>query len=256
MNGRLPSGVCGCGDCGRHRAVIGVDRLEFAVLHHGFQDASIEQLGLFDDALDHFLVGGLELGLDKADHGDVGLDLDVFAEIQAIAGGSEGLEANLAMLRRLDSGLVAANAVRVAQIDVHGRIDVSLEAPGHVMKAAIELDLARAEPAHAGEDLDALLDLVPGAVKLVGGGIARRRDGLVVENQRVESEDFAVGLEDVNGELSRDEARDGRDEGECLFLAKHIVHLSSENSVYLSESRGHRKKEGEEEETLGHWNRV
>lgn len=213
------------GGCGG--AVVGVDRLELAVLHHGLEHAGVEQLGLFDDALDHLPVGGLELRLDEADHGDVGLDLDVLAQVQAVGGGAEGLEANLAMLGRLDAGLVAADAVRVAQVNVHGRVDVRLQAPGHVVEAAVELDLAGAQLARAGQELDALLDLVPGAVELVGGGIARRGDWLVAEDERVEGDDFAVGVEDVDGELSRDEARDGRDEGEGLFLTKHLAHWLS-----------------------------
>lgn len=163
-------------------AIIGVDRLELAVLHHCLQNTGIEQLGLLNDALDHLLVGSLELGLDEADHGDVGLDLDVFAEVQAVRGGSKGLEANLAMLRRLDSRLVAANAIRVAQIDVQGSVDVSLETPGHVVEAAVELDPAPAHLANARNHLDTLLDLIPSAVKLVGGGIARRRNGFEAEN--------------------------------------------------------------------------
>lgn len=232
-------------------AVVGVDRPELAVLHHGFQNTSIEQLGLLNDALDHLLVGGLELGLDEADHGDIGLDLDVFAQVQAVRGGSKGFEANLSMLRRLDSRLIAANAIRVAQIDVQGSIDVSLEAPGHVVEAAVELDLAPAHLANARDDLNTLLNLIPGAVKLVGGGIARRRNGLVAEDKRVEGDDFAVGVEDVNGELSRDEARNGCDEGKSLFLAQHGAHLPSENSEgarVFDVKEGKKKKRGKGEE--------
>lgn len=246
-NRRLSSGVCGRGDGGRGGAVVGVDGLELAILHHGLQNTSIEQLGLFNDALDHFLVGSLELGLDKADHGDVGLDLDIFAEIQAVGRGPERFEANLANLGGLESRLVAADAVLVAQIDIQRRIDVRLQTPGHVVEAAIELDPAPAELAHAGDDLDALLNLIPGAVKLVGGGIARRRDGLEAEDKRVEGEDFAMRVEDVNGELSRDEARDGRDEGEGLLLAKHLAHLLRENSEgpeFSTVQKKRRKKRG------------
>lgn len=234
--------------------VIGVDCPELAVLHHCLQNTSIEQLGLLNDALDHLFVGGLELCLDKADHGDVGLDLDVFAKVQAVRGGSEGLEANLAMLRRLDSRLVAANAIRVAQIDVQGSVDVRLETPGHVVEAAVELDLAPAHLANARDDLDTLLDLIPSAVKLVGGGIARRRNGLVAEDKRVEGDDFAVGVEDVNGELSRDEARNGCDEGKSLFLAQHGAHLPSENSdearVFDVVKEGEKRGKGDEKKKV------
>lgn len=93
------------------------------------------------------------------------------------------------------------------------------------MEAAIELDLAGAHLAHSGDHLDALLDFVPGAVKLVGGGIARRWDGLVAEDKRVEREDFAVRVQNVDGQLSRDEAWDWRHQRKRLFLAKHFGHL-------------------------------
>lgn len=94
------------------------------------------------------------------------------------------------------------------------------------MKAAIELDLAGTHLAHSRDNLDALLDLVPGAVKFVGGGIARRRDGLVAENERVEGEDFAVRMKNVDGQLPRDETRDRRHQRKRLFLAKHFGHLT------------------------------
>lgn len=189
------------------------------------ENASIKELGLFDDALDHFPVGSLELGSDKGNHGNVALELDVFAEVEAVGGGSQAFQANLASLWRLDSRLVATNAILVAQVNVHGRVDVSLQAPGHVVKAAIELDLAGTHLAHSRDNLDALLDFVPGAVEFVGGGIARRWDGLVAEDERVEREDFAVRMQNVDGQLSRDEARDGRHQRKRLLFAKHFGHL-------------------------------
>jgi len=94
------------------------------------------------------------------------------------------------------------------------------------VKAAIELDLAGTHLAHSRDHLDALLDLVPGAVKFVGGGIARRWDGLVAENERVEGEDFAVRMKNVDGKLSRDEAWDWRHQRKRLLLTKHFGHLS------------------------------
>ena len=70
------------------------------------------------------------------------------------------LVAQLARLARL-ARLVAFDLVFVPQVDAGGRVDVRLEAPGHVVEDALEADLARAHPAHAGEVLDALGDLVP-----------------------------------------------------------------------------------------------
>lgn len=90
------------------------------------------------------------------------------------------------------------------------------------MEAPIEGDLAGPRPAHARDILDALGDFVPGAVVFVGGGVSRRGNGLVAEDEGIESDDFAVRMEDVDGELAGDEARDGRDDGEGFLLAQHV----------------------------------
>lgn len=89
------------------------------------------------------------------------------------------------------------------------------------MEAAVEGELARAHLAHARDILDTLGNLIPGAVVLVGGGIARRGNRLVREYERVEGDDLAVGVEEVDGELARDEAGNRRDDGEGFFLAQH-----------------------------------
>lgn len=52
------------------------------------KNTSIKELGLFDDALNHLPVGSLELGSDKSDHGNVAFEFDVFAEVEAVGGGS------------------------------------------------------------------------------------------------------------------------------------------------------------------------
>jgi hypothetical protein len=43
----------------------------------------------------------------------------------------------------------------------------------------------------------------------------------VVDDERVERDDFGVGVENVEGELTRDEARDGRTDGVDFFLTEH-----------------------------------
>lgn len=202
--------------------VVGVDRLELAVLDHGGENTSVEQLGLFDNSLNHLFAGNLELGLDKGDHGNVALDLNIFPQVQAIGGRAEALEANLAMLRAFDARLVAADTITIAQIDVQRRVDVRLQTPRHVVEAAVESDQAGADLAHAGNILDALLNLVPGAVELIGGGGARGGDGLVARHQRVEGDDLAVRVEDVEGELAGDEAGDGRNHRVRLLFAQHV----------------------------------
>lgn len=210
----------GAADAGA-RPVGGVDCLELAVLDHGLQHAGVEELGLLDDARDHLLAGGLELGAHEAGHGDVAADLDIFTKIQAVDGDAEAGHADLGLVRGLDAGLVAVDAVLDADVDVHGGVGVCLQAPGHVVEAAVEGDLAGAHLADAGDELDALGDLVPGGVVLVGGGVAGRLDGLVVEDEGVEGDDLGVGVEDVDGELAGDESRDGGDGRVDLLLAQH-----------------------------------
>jgi len=78
------------------------------------ENAGIQEFGLFDNALNHLPVGSLELGPDKGDHGNVALEFDVFAEVEAVGGGAQAFQANLASLWWLDSRLVATNAILVA----------------------------------------------------------------------------------------------------------------------------------------------
>lgn len=90
------------------------------------------------------------------------------------------------------------------------------------MEAAIEGDLAGAQLAGARQDLDALGDLIPSAVVFVCGGRSRGRDGLVVEDEGVEGDDFGMRVEDVESELARDEAWDRSDDSVGLLLAEHF----------------------------------
>lgn len=90
------------------------------------------------------------------------------------------------------------------------------------MEAAVELDCTRTHFAHAGYVLDALRDLVPGRVELISLSVARGRDGLVRQHEWVQRDDLGMRMQDVDGQLARDEARDGRDDGEDLLFAKHF----------------------------------
>lgn len=104
-----------------------------------------------------------------------------------------------------------------------------LHTPRHIVKTSIERELSGAYLSQAGDVLDALCDLVPGAVVLVGGGMARGGDGLVRQDEGIEGDDLAVGVKKIDGELSRDEARDGRDDGEGFLLFQHrgLIDLGS-----------------------------
>lgn len=115
----------GAGD-GDGTPVVRVDGPQLAVVDHGVQYAGVQQLGLLDDARDHLLGGGLELGLDEAHDGEVAFDFDVVAEIETIAGGTEGTQTDLELLGWFDARLVAGDAVFILEVGIHGRIDVCL----------------------------------------------------------------------------------------------------------------------------------
>ena len=172
-------------EASRVASVGGVDRLELAILDHSLKNTGIQQLGLLDDAPHHLAAGFLRLRLDKTHNCDVALDLNVLSQVQPIRGRAKRLHANLWDLGWLEAGLVASDAVRVSQVDVHRGVYVSLQAPRHVMEAAVELDNRGPHLPEARDDLEALRDLIPGRVVLVGLGVARCRDGLVVDNERV-----------------------------------------------------------------------
>ena len=122
------------------RAVCRIDCLELAIFHQRLQLAGIEQFGLFDQALDHDLGGSLHLLPDEADHGDIALDLDVLADVQAFWRGGGTKFPGLGRL----AGLVAADLPFVAHVDIGRRVRVSLQAEGQVVEDAAELDGAAA----------------------------------------------------------------------------------------------------------------
>lgn len=101
------------------------------------------------------------------------------------------------------------------------------------MEASVELDCAAAEPANSWYVLNPLRDFVPGRIELVGWRIARRLDGFVACDQRVQLDYFAMALKHVNRELARDEARDRRDARVRRLLFHHIHGCGREYSVFV-----------------------
>lgn len=90
------------------------------------------------------------------------------------------------------------------------------------MENAAELDCATAHFTNAGYVLDALRDLVPGRVELVSGRITRCFDGLMASDERVQLDDLAMVMEEVDGELTRYEGGNGRNVHIRRLLAHHI----------------------------------
>ena len=192
-----------------------VHSLEPAILNHGLQLAGVEQLGLFQQARDEDGRGLLHALLDIGDHGEVAGDLNVLLQVEAVGG---GLAAELAGFGVDLAGLGALDLVLDAQVDAGGGVGVGLQAPGHVVEDALEADLAAAHPAHAGDVLDALVDLVPDGEELVGGGVFGGGDGVVADDERVQLDDLAVRVQHVDGELARDARGEGRDDGVVRLL--------------------------------------
>ena len=117
--------------------------------------------------------------------------------------------------------LITGNAVGVAQVNVHGGVDMSLKTPWHVVKAAVELDDGSPHFPNPRHKRDSFGNFVPCCIIFVCLGILRGRNGLVVEDKRVEVDDLGMRMKNVDGQLSRDEARDRRDDSEGFLLAQH-----------------------------------
>jgi hypothetical protein len=200
------------------RSVSRIDGLQSAVLHHGRQHAGVEKFGLFDEAINHGLCSRLHLALDERDERDVASDLDIFSEVQSIGWSSNP---QLPCLNWL-AGLIAAYAPFVPHINSCWSIDVCLKAPRHVVEAAVEANLSGSKSAHARHILDLFRDLVPCRVELVCFRISGGLDRLVVEDERVDSNQFAMAVEDVDTQLAGNVDRDRRDLGVDLFLSQHI----------------------------------
>lgn len=196
-----------------------VECLETSIVKHGLENTRIQQLGLFNHASNHLLARLFGLGLDKTHHCDVALELDILPQVKPFLWRAQTLKSQLWRFRCFHTRLISLDTISVSHVDIHGRVDVSLKTPWHIVEASVKGDFARADLAHAGDILDALSDFIPGAVVFVGGCIARGGDGFMAEDERVESDDFAVGVEDIEGELSGDEAGNGRDDGEGFFSA-------------------------------------
>ena len=97
-----------------------------------------------------------------------------------------------------------------------------LQSVGQIVEDTFERDLFL-EAESPGDDLG---NLVPLRKELVSSGIARRIDGLVASDQRVDRYDFAVGVQHVQGELTRDVTRQGGNLGVHGSLDHGFVHLS------------------------------
>lgn len=143
--------------------------------------------------------------------------------------------------------LVSSDLPFIAQIYTHRRIDVCLQAPGHVVETAIEGDLAGPRPSDAGNELDPFGDFVPGGEELVGRCALRGFDSLDFDDKGVEFDDLLMTVEHINGELTRNMRRDRGDGGENGFL----LHGRRGFAGYVSSSAGLLRKERKEDEVGG-----
>lgn len=90
------------------------------------------------------------------------------------------------------------------------------------MKAAFELDLARAHISCPRYVLYSFLNLVPRRVEFICWSIPRRFDGYMVENQRIQVYDLAVVVKEVDGELAGNVRRYRGDLSIDDLLAHHL----------------------------------
>ena len=167
------------------RSIIRVIRLELSILKHSLQQPSIEKLSLLNHTVHHVDTSLSRLRLDKTHEGNVRLEINIRAKIKTLLWRTKLLKTKLRLLRGFDAGLVSHDSVLVPHVDTERDINMTLHAPRHIMEAAIKGKLSRTYLSQTRKILDALGDLVPGAVVLIGGGIARCGDRLVAENERV-----------------------------------------------------------------------
>ncbi len=101
---------------------------------------------------------------------------------------------------------------------------MGLQAKGKIVEDTAEFDSTAAQLARTWNVLNALRDLVPGGVELVGRRIARSFDGHVAGGQWIQLENLAMTMEEINGELAWDEGGDGGDLHILCLFAQEARH--------------------------------
>ena len=90
------------------------------------------------------------------------------------------------------------------------------------MEAAFELDGAAAQLADTGHVLYPLRNFVPGRIELVGWRVAWGFDRFKACDERIQSNYFAMAMQDIDRQLSWNERWDGGDVNVCCLFAHHL----------------------------------
>ena len=155
-------------------------------------------------------VGLLQRLLHKPSHEDVALEVDILPDVQARHRRTQPELLDLWRLPRLGTPY----APLVADLQAHGRVAVRLQAPGQVVERAGVGDVA-ADEVRPGQVGDLVGDGVPDAVALLGLGAGGRRDGVALDDERVEVDHLGVVVEELEGHGAGDAHGEGRDAREC-----------------------------------------
>lgn len=131
-------------------------------------------------------MGILQRLLDEACHHEVTAELDILAEIQALSRGTKSYLDGLKRLARQGS----AKAPALADIGTQGCIAVRLDAVREVVEGGGIGNLAGHET--AGKIGDLVGQAPPHAAGLLVGGMRRRRDGMSLDDQRIQVDHLLV----------------------------------------------------------------
>lgn len=153
-------------------------------------------------------MGVLKRPFDEASHHKVTAELDILAEIQPL---SRGTKPYLDGLERL-TGQGSTEAPALADIGSQGCVAVRLDAVGEVVEGGGILNLAGHETARKIGDL--ISQAPPYAAGLLVGRMRGRRDGMPLDDQRIQVDHLLVVMQEFDDDLAwgaRGQRRDGRE---------------------------------------------
>lgn len=139
------------------------------------------------------------------------------AEIQPL---SRGTKSYLDGLERL-AGQGSTKTPALADIGTQGCVAVRLDAVGEVVEGGGIRNLAGHET--AGKIGDLVGQAPPYAAGLLVGGMRRRRDGMALDDQRIQVDHLLVVMQEFDDDLAGDARRQRRDGRERRALRHGIV---------------------------------
>lgn len=202
----------------------------------GRRGGTHDHLGLGGECLDEDAMGLEDSLLDETGHEEITANLDVLAQIQALARGSEAeLDGLLGLSRQR-----AAQRPALADVGAHGGVAVRLQAVGPVLERG-RVRQVRLDARHVA---DLVRHAPPDAVRLVGGRVRRRRDRVPLDHQRVQADHLGVVVQEVEHHLARDPRRQRRDGREgrafrhcCLFRERVLFVRSGSERACKTRNR-------------------